>query len=556
MKNIKEKQLLVNFAKALGQDVDPTLVKDVNEYNEIKANAVKSIKSSGLGELFEAFKELKNEKIEQPKQVVLEQEYPVPPSVDDLMVLLNEAKEEEREIEEILVEVAEETIKEIESLEDENLIDKASKLISEAPKNSFQQPDPIIVPDNLDAIRNKIKFLEQWISKVSTAGQGSGEVKFRYLDDIDRSSIGNTDQVLRWNPDPRSDKYGKFFFGQLSGDQGPIRSMLYDTNGYGANANVLPGLTEYNPIKDCLNIHHIDGSVGQVTLENYIRVYNNSSNTIPNGTLVQFGGVKDASYNGSNDHAPIAIRYMANVNTNPLYVIGVATTDIAANSFGRATTLGEVNNINTTGNVVNEVWNEGDLLYAHPIKDGYLTKVEPTAPNIVISVAAVLHSDSSNGSILVRPVLEHISPYGIFLSNTSQSASLTNTGYPVQLNNTRFARNVRLQGTSNIYASAPGLFDFEHSVQITSTNSSAKYVWVWGRKNGIDIENSARKVSLSVNGEAKVFSGNHIVSMRRDDRYQLMWATSDTTVTLFSPPAETFCPAIPSVRLIVTEVAQ
>lgn len=39
-------------------------------------------------------------------------------------------------------------------------------------------------------------------------GPGSGEVNFRWLDDVNRNTIGHTDQILRYNPDDK-----KFFLG-------------------------------------------------------------------------------------------------------------------------------------------------------------------------------------------------------------------------------------------------------------------------------------------------------------------------------------------------------
>ena len=41
-------------------------------------------------------------------------------------------------------------------------------------EESFQQPDPLLVGPDINEIRKKIKFLEQWIAKVSMAGPGSG----------------------------------------------------------------------------------------------------------------------------------------------------------------------------------------------------------------------------------------------------------------------------------------------------------------------------------------------------------------------------------------------
>ena len=54
---------------------------------------------------------------------------------------------------------------------------------------SFQQPNPDPVPQEMDAVTAKLKFLEQAIGRIAAHGPGSGEVNLRYLDDVDRPSI-------------------------------------------------------------------------------------------------------------------------------------------------------------------------------------------------------------------------------------------------------------------------------------------------------------------------------------------------------------------------------
>ncbi len=65
--------------------------------------------------------------------------------------------------------------------------------------NSFQQPEPTDpILRSVEDLKKKIKFLEGWISKISMAGPGSGEVNLLRLDDVDTSNIGNN-KFLRYN---------------------------------------------------------------------------------------------------------------------------------------------------------------------------------------------------------------------------------------------------------------------------------------------------------------------------------------------------------------------
>jgi hypothetical protein len=195
MKSIKEKQFLVNLAKALGQNADPNLVKEINSFNGIKKDAHESIKRSALKDLTEAFK---TAKLENEVQQIIE--YPLPPTLDDVLTLI----EEEKSKDELVQAQSEETPITEEStfpLSEPTLAERAAKFISEAPKDSFQQPDPDPVTKNFDAIQAKLKFLEQAIGKIAVAGPGGGAVNLKDLDDVSRYTVVNAidGQILTYN---------------------------------------------------------------------------------------------------------------------------------------------------------------------------------------------------------------------------------------------------------------------------------------------------------------------------------------------------------------------
>ena len=62
--------------------------------------------------------------------------------------------------------------------------------------NLFDQPDLPKVKPELKALTDKVKYMEDWLTKISLAGPGGGEVNLRWLDDIDRSTIAN-DRYLK-----------------------------------------------------------------------------------------------------------------------------------------------------------------------------------------------------------------------------------------------------------------------------------------------------------------------------------------------------------------------
>lgn len=534
MKSIKEKQMLVKWAKVMNEPIDPLLLEEVERYENIQNEIINSVRQNSINDLQEASK-VANQFVEKIK------EFPVPPTLEEVLHVLKE------ETNELVQAQSAEAPKEREASplptrktkRTKSLAEQAAEHITKEVKleeksDSFQQPNPALVDKNFTSIQKKLKFLEQAISRIAVTGPGSGETRFMFLDDVDRTSFvsdRDTHKVLRYKPNANP-AFDQVYFDFLSGDQGPIYSMRYDTSGYTNNANVTAGLTAWNSSRDCLDIYQADGTILQTGLENYIRVYNDTSNTIPNGTFTVFTGVKD-----SNIEAPTVSGFLANSTALPLISVGVTTTDITSNSLGRATVLGEVRNLDASGanagNSQSEIWNIGDLLWASPSHAGRLTKYQPTAPNVAVSVAAVVDNDNQNGILLVRPTIFPRLYYGEFFSNQNQTAPNTNFGHHVTFNNVTissgFSKN---QGNTEITAEHTGLFNVRAKLQFTSTNASQQTIYVWGRKNGIDIPDSTIRVSSAGNGfsNAPIWSRN--VSMQAGDKISIMWAVSSTDVSL------------------------
>lgn len=96
-------------------------------------------------------------------------------------------------------------------------------------------------------------------------------------------------------------------------------------------------------------------------------------------------------------------KYIANNTIEELYVLGVATEDIANGEFGYITIFGKVRGLSTDGSAVGETWTDGTILYASPTTAGALTSIQPSSPNQDISVAMVVSAHASNGTIVCRP---------------------------------------------------------------------------------------------------------------------------------------------------------
>jgi hypothetical protein len=338
---------------------------------------------------------------------------------------------------------------------------------------------------------------------------------------------------------------------QFTEDIGPIQTVWFDPNHIDDVNDADVGILNWNQNDQTLNLHHPNNVTQQIGQEQYILVKNATGSTITNGSYVRFGG---ASQNGEARIS--AVPFLANGAYPNLYGLGVATQDITNGQNGFITTFGKVRGIDTTGATSSETWALGDILYANPFTAGKLTKVKPTAPNNVIPVAAVLYVHATQGELFVRPTYEQKYSYGRFSDSTNQSPVLINTPYALTFNTTTVANGVTIgTPTSRIVIEESGFYDFIISMQLTSTNSSAKVFYFWARKNGTDIALSNQRQSITGNGTFQIVVGNVTTSMAAGDYLEIMYAADDTTVSITAPPATAFAPSVPSATLTVAQLA-
>jgi len=324
-----------------------------------------------------------------------------------------------------------------------------------------------------------------------------------------------------------------------------ISTDYLDLNQNAAYVNKIARLA-WNSTDQTANLGMEYDVVQQVGLETYARVANFTGVTIPNGTVVGFtGAVPDSALSISP--------YLADGATPSLYVVGVMTHDLPdTGDRGYCTTFGFVRDLNTSAFTL------GDILYASPTVAGAFTNVKPTAPDNVVPVAAVLKVGTTDGVIFVRPTIEQQLYYGEFTKLDSQTPLLANTAYPLLFTNTEIANGVSLGSPlSEVVVAQAGLYNIAASVQITSTNSSQKSIWVWLRLNGLtDFPNSARVASITLNNGYVVVTLNEVYSLLAGDFIEVMYASDSTNISIATVAATAFAPAAPAVILAVTQTEQ
>lgn len=279
--------------------------------------------------------------------------------------------------------------------------------------------------------------------------------------------------------------------------------------------------------------------------ETHRRFVNSTGTTINAGEVLAYLSVSGDS------EAPNCQRYIADGSMSPFLVAGVATNTAANGEIVYATAFGLVHNLDTSSY-------SGNVLYASESVAGALTDVKPSAPNVVTPVALLVNVSATVGHIFVAP---HPAPrlyYGTFSDTTSQALTSANTIYPITFNTTDaasgFSRGVT---TSQIIAANSGLYTFNFSLQVTSSNASSITVYIWCRKNGSDVANSCRKITIKSNSDIIVPAWSYSMAMAASDYFELVAVADSTGITIAavaSSAAPFVRPAVPSALLSVYQV--
>lgn len=143
--------------------------------------------------------------------------------------------------------------------------------------------------------------------------------------------------------------------------------------------------------------------------------------------------------------------------------------------------------------------------------------------------------------------------YGYFYDTTTQTAAAINTAYALTYNTTDISQNVYIGATtSRIYVNEAATYNFMFSVQLDNTAGGNHLAFIWARRNGVDIAQSASQVRLKGTDGELVAAWNFLVPMVAGDYFELMWSVTDTAVQVVAQAAAAPVPAIPSVIMTVT----
>jgi len=142
---------------------------------------------------------------------------------------------------------------------------------------------------------------------------------------------------------------------------------------------------------------------GSVILKNGVDLVARVVNKVtPNTTLTKanYAAVRVSGAQGQR----LAVAYaQANTDLNSADTIGLVTETIATNQEGFIITVGQLEEINTTGSLQSETWADGDVLYLSPTTAGRLTNIKPTgATGHIVVIGYVEYAHAVHGKIYVK----------------------------------------------------------------------------------------------------------------------------------------------------------
>jgi hypothetical protein len=145
---------------------------------------------------------------------------------------------------------------------------------------------------------------------------------------------------------------------------------------------------------------------------------------------------------------------------------------------------------------------------------------------------------------------------GAFYSSNPYTVSAANTPTVIPIDSTSVANRMAING-NGIQVQDTGLFEINFSVQLDKTGGGVDVCDFWLRVNGNDVADSASQITIQGNNGECLANLPYFLSLNALDVFEIVFASSDPTMTAAAFPAWTAPPdpytrpAVPSVIMNV-----
>lgn len=249
---------------------------------------------------------------------------------------------------------------------------------------------------------------------------------------------------------------------------------------------------------------------------------------------------------------------------------GNASATAAGTSAGDATALTYVyNDITTTGSGAGvklpqtemgetiQVVNSGaNVLTIYPYDTN--STINGAASSELLPGGSALYSATSNTSWVSLQGYKQLPKkrYAGLWQPTTQTLASANQATTVVFATISPAYGVSIGSpASRVVVEDAGVYNFQFSAQVDNTSGGDQQLWIWARKDGTNVPDSASTLRIKGNDSELVAAWDFMLQMSANSYFELVWTSDSTNVVLLGQAATATIPAIPAVILTVNEVS-
>lgn len=146
--------------------------------------------------------------------------------------------------------------------------------------------------------------------------------------------------------------------------------------------------------------------------------------------------------------------------------------------------------------------------------------------------------------------------YGSFTDLTTQTNTSVGNPLPIFFRNAVSSSGVTIVDDSKITVTAAGVYNIAFSAQVTKTDAGTDTIYIWLRKNGVDVADSNTGLILTGSNARQVAAWNFFVTLAAGENAQIMWGSADANAQILyvNDAGTTIGPAIPSMIVTVNQV--
>lgn len=131
--------------------------------------------------------------------------------------------------------------------------------------------------------------------------------------------------------------------------------------------------------------------------------------------------------------------------------------------------------------------------------------------------------------------------------DTTTQTTTANTATKMFCDTVGFENGISKKFGSNFEVSKAGRYNLQFSVQLDKSSGAGEHIYIWFRKNGVDIPWSASEVAIQGTVAESIPSWNYIFELEAGDYINVMYSVTNSAVILKAVAASSPVPAIPSV---------